>query len=63
MVNQEVPNQDYFYFTKEAIKMRKNPAKVTFNDVTYSVKVKNKITQSIETLPVLKGVSGYALPG
>jgi hypothetical protein len=40
MVNSEVPNDDYFYFTKEAIKMRSNPVKVTFKDINFSVMTK-----------------------
>jgi ABC-type transport system involved in cytochrome bd biosynthesis fused ATPase/permease subunit len=63
MVNEEVPTDDYFYFTKEAVKMRKNPVKVTFKDINYQVTVKNAKTKQKEKLDVLKSVTGFAIPG
>lgn len=49
--------------------IRSNPVKVTFEDVTFDVTVKlNKKEARIEgknskTLNIIKGVSGYAMPG
>lgn len=63
MINQEVPTDDYFYFTKEAVKMRRNPVKVTFKDINFTVSVKSAQSRSKEKLQVLKGVSGFAIPG
>ena len=62
-------SQDMVDMSKQKAKMARNPVKLTFTDLKYSVKLKYdqeqaKIHGKTEYMhPIVKGVSGYAMPG
>ena len=62
-------HQDMITKSKELARLRQNPVKVTFENVEFDVTVRlNKKDAQLEgrqtkTLNIIKGVSGYALPG
>ena len=60
-------SQEMIDMSKQKCKMARNPVKLTFDDLKYSVKLKHEEQQPDGTKeymhPIIKGVSGYALPG
>lgn len=61
--------EESFKSAQDALKNCKLPCKLTWTDINYTVKVKNQSRfarytgQTTVDFHVLKGISGYALPG